>query len=183
MCHGSHGYITQLMRKIIINKCLLNYVSQNNHFKNNDLANYCKNLSQHYNDQSNSTELIAPLERRRLSVDEKNVLRLNCNIIMGSEEILKAVRARINNKTFHSFNYLRKGNTNSYTVCFKGLCAYQFGEILHFFNYNSIVYAVIKAFEVVDNLNCLFSKVSNDFKQYVNEKNFKRLINLIALYK
>lgn len=57
MLHGSHGYTTQVMRKVITNKCLTNYVSSAN-FNDNNLLKYCKTMLNTLDEENIPTELL-----------------------------------------------------------------------------------------------------------------------------
>ena len=67
------------------------------------------------------------------------------------DHVIESSRIRIGSKIFHSKIYNRKGNTNSYTICFDNANKIEFGEILYFLEHEDHVFAKLNVFTTLNN--------------------------------
>ncbi len=96
-------------------------------------------------------------------------------------------RARINNKIYHSLNYRRKNNCDSYTISYNDECTNEikFGMIELFIQLRDDFFAIIKEIIIVDkNLieNEILQKITaenNLFDRFFNRVNLTEKIDLI----
>ena len=165
------------MRKVIINKCLINYVTTEN-FDNKDLLHYCKKLSNTFGSNNLDEELLPNFLTKNFSKEEQKILFCKFRVrVDASNTRVEASRARINNIIYHSKNYIKKGKTNSYTVCYN---INKYGNILYFFIFDKKMYAVIEKIEILADLKNIFDGIEDKFKLYVNEQNFKKFYQLTS---
>lgn len=67
------------------------------------------------------------------------------------EEIVESSKIRYKSKVFHSKQYNRKGNSNSYTISFECREEVEYGEILYFIQHKNIFYAKVQVFSKMHN--------------------------------
>ncbi len=70
------------------------------------------------------------------------------------EDILEGTRIKVNSKIFHSKNYNRKRNSDSFTILFENNGKNEYGEVLYFFEYTNKVYVGINVFLTLKTLLC-----------------------------
>ena len=59
-----------------------------------------------------------PFKREYLTKEEISFFEKKFNINLSNSLVLKSPRAKVKNIIFHSLSYNKRGNSNSYTVCF-----------------------------------------------------------------
>ncbi len=76
MVIGTHEYVTQLMRNIIINKCLMNYVKISSNFNESTVFNLCSKICVSFIGDGKSTKLLPALNTKEFTTSEKFILIL-----------------------------------------------------------------------------------------------------------
>jgi hypothetical protein len=111
---GSRGYLTQTVRKIFYQSSS-EVLLKEYYFSNIELYNIAKSI------EDNSSEiregLLGPFKTRELKDIEKRLFTQANKTIDPSA--LTSTRCVVNYEVNHSRHYGRRGNSNSYTVCFK----------------------------------------------------------------
>jgi hypothetical protein len=95
--------------------------------------------------------------------------------------MIESTRIRLGSKIFHSKNYNRKINTNSYTISFQSMNKIEFAEILYFIEYNNQVFAKLNVYSTSTNY-CLPDKIGS-FLYDAFEKIYKNFYSLIDIDK
>jgi hypothetical protein len=128
--HGSKAFLEQLACKLLIQVELANKKSES---------------------RTDQNIIISQLIRRKLTNEEKKSLCGNFGI-KCYEDILEGTRIKVNSKIFHSKNYNRKRNSDSFTILFENNGKNVYGEVLYFFEYKNKVYAGINVFLNLENV-------------------------------
>ena len=124
--HGSKAFLEQLACKLLIQVELANKKTDQN-------------------------IIISQLISRKLTNEKKKCL---CGYfgIKCYEDILEGTRIKVNSKIFHSKNYNRKRNSDSFTILFEKNGKNEYGEALYFFEYKNKVYAGINVYLNLENV-------------------------------
>jgi hypothetical protein len=127
---GSRGYLTQTVRKIFYQSSS-EVLLKEYYFSNIELYNIAKSI------EDNSSEiregLLGPFKTRELKdIEERLFTKANKTI---DPNVLTSTRCVVNYEVYHSRNYDRRGNSNSYTVCFKYENTERFGDIQEFYHH------------------------------------------------
>jgi hypothetical protein len=78
-----------------------------------------------------------------------NILEDNFNL--KCHEAVISDRIFLNNKTFHSLSYSRRGETNSYSISYKTNDEIKYADIEYFLEINNKFYALINIHNVITN--------------------------------
>ena len=108
--HGSKAFLEQLACKLLIQVELANKKSES---------------------RTDQNIIISQLIRKKLTNEEKKCLCGNF-WIKCYEDILEGTRIKANSKIFHSKNYNRKRNSDSFTILFENNGKNVYGEVLYF---------------------------------------------------
>ena len=143
--HGSKAFLEQLACKLLIQVELANKKTDQN-------------------------IIISQLISRKLTNEKKKCL---CGYfgIKCYEDILEGTRIKVNSKIFHSKNYNRKRNSDSFTILFENNGKNVYGEVLYFFEYKNKVYAGINVYLNLENV-IMPAEISGFFYE-----SFKNLFN------
>ena len=96
----------------------------------------------------------------------------------SSVELFVADRCSLGNKIYHSEFYIRRGRINSYSVSFSHDNTKKFGDIQKFFSIKGVMYAIIKTYPVINDVNIL-PKTSIQLNSLVPPSLFLRFYNQI----
>ena len=87
-------------------------------------------------DNTKSTSSLSQLKRRNFTMRELEIIKKKYKIILSEScYMIESTRIRLGSKIFHSRNYNRKINTNSYTISFQSMNKIEFAEIVYFMEY------------------------------------------------
>ena len=145
MLHGTKGFVNQISNQIFIYKQLPTLITQ--HTFNNDLLSQfvCKKMKVI---NSGKERLIGTIKKKKLSNEIKNMLENNFNL--KCNDAVVSDRIFLNNKTFHSLSYSRRGDRNSYSISCKTNDSIKYANIEYFLEINNKFYALINLHNVVD---------------------------------
>lgn len=164
---GTRGYFTQIIRKIFYSSNSDDQINETSFF-NNELLEFANSFDALGSQTKNS--LLAPFKRRKLSNEEKRLFK--AANIQVEQEILVSSRCILNYEVFHSKKYDRRGNSNSYTICFSYENNERYGEIDEFFRCGTSLMCKVKMFEQKADFE--LPSIPRVFQQYVNLKNFSK---------
>ncbi len=114
--------------------------------------------------------IISQLIRRKLTNEEKKCWCGNFGI-KCYEDILEGTRIKVSSKIYHSKNYNRKRNSDSFTILFENNGKNEYGDVLYFFEYKNKVYPGINIFLDLENV-IMPAEISGFFYE-----SFKNLFN------
>lgn len=168
---GTRGYFNQIVRKIFYYTNTDDQLKEKN-FINYELFKFTEANSNTFNCESNASKhnLLGTLKTRKLSKEERILFR-EAKIKVDTT-ILTSTRCFFNNEVYHSKKYDRRGNSNSYTICFNQGNEEQFGEIDEFFHSGTSLLCKVKMFELIENYE--LPSIPEKFKNYVNKVNFSK---------
>lgn len=173
--------MSQLTRKVIINKNFhADLVDLN--FKNKDLDNFVWSKTEFlgYKKHKIENELIAPFQKKYLNKNELELFEKKYNINVSNSPVLTSTRCKINNQIYHSIDYRRKGNTNSYSVFFFDNDQEKIGNIHNFVEIDGKIYVFIKEFETLSNIDILLPKsLDIRFSQFINNDSFQKYFKFL----
>jgi hypothetical protein len=165
---GTRGYLTQVVRKIFYHTNLDDKVDEKKMVIMNDLFGAKANVVK--------DTLLGPFKKRYLKNDEK-ILFQAANIKID-ETILASARCILDYEVYHSKKYDRRGNSNSYTICFYYENQENFGEIEEFFRYGASLLCKVKMFELNETFE--LPSIPREFQQYVNLVNFGKFFKCFS---
>jgi len=146
MLHGTKGFVNQISNQIFIYKQLPTLITQHK-FNNNFLGEFvCKKMNVI---TSKKQGLIGTIKKKNFSCEIKNILEDNFNL--KCHEAVISDRIFLNNKTFHSLSYSRRGETNSYSISYKTNDEIKYADIEYFLEINNKFYALINIHNVITN--------------------------------
>ncbi len=90
------------------------------------------------------------MKKRVLSIEERELLSSNYKI-KKFEDVIESTRIKMGLKVYHSKEYNRKKNSNSYTVNFETNGSTEYCEILYFFDHENKIFAKINVFLRIEN--------------------------------
>ena len=172
LVHGTRGQLHQISRKVITNK---NFSASNHDhiFKNNELNIFFNKLIGEKSSDDLKNKLIAPFNRKKLFNLELDVALEHFNLDSHSYEFLTSTRCFFNKKMYHSLGYSRKGQTNSYCICYNFNNKLCYANILDFIEFEGNFYALINKYKINSNWEDILPKTSGD----LSKLNFKHFFN------
>jgi hypothetical protein len=181
--NGTRGFLNQIVKQLSLSRAFTSSLEEKN-FKSEKLFNFAYNLNHNHGHSTLNGDRLVPHFSLRL-VDSyfsffRNFFGDNFNF---ETPVLTSARAIINTVMFHSLEYNRKQNSNSYTVNFYKENCDSFGEVLFFFEFDTKIYCFINEFVLEPNARHILQESSgfhftntldlfNRFYRIVSKKNF-----------
>jgi hypothetical protein len=130
--HGTTGYLNQMVRQINYDRSFLEKM-ESEKFQNVQIKDFKSKTYFKFSSHNTSVNSLQP-PFKRLNISN---VYLPCfvkyfNLSVFSETVLTSTKIVLNKSVFHSKLYERKGNSNSYTVCFERNKTEFFGDIEFF---------------------------------------------------
>lgn len=175
--HGTRGFLGQITNQLISNKYFCQNLIEIN-FQKKNLFDFChSNFFNYKYFQIEKDQLLPPFESQKMSGNlfEKCSIKFGKNLV---DNIVKSDRVLTNRKVYHSKNYNRKGETNSFTVNFIDESKSSYGDICFFFEFENEVYCFIEKFVNFVPFNSVLPKSCGLFNEFV-EKHFSHFYDII----
>ena len=125
-------------------------------------------------------ELIGPFNRIILPLKFAELFANKFQQNFKTYEFLTSEKCYINKKLFHSFNYKRKGNLNSYSICFLYENREHFGDILTFVDFQNNLYGILKVYKILD-INLVLPKCPALFESFITPVELETYYQLIDI--
>lgn len=167
--HGTKGYLNQLINQID-NQMTFNSMLKPENFKSQQFYSYSyKNSNNFKLENFDIDQLLHPFTKKILNLKDQKIF----NSFFGNEKdylnVVCAYRLYFEKRLYHSMQYSRKRNSNSYTVSIEIDGKELNGQIDYFFKYNRQEFCFINIFRNNIKANKFFSKDSNFFCKTVIE--------------
>jgi hypothetical protein len=148
--NGTRGFLNQIVTQISLTKAFAHKLEPMN-FNSNILYEFCHN-------NFSSKDFIPRFHNQTLEQPFLDIYisKFNLNSNFNGSNVLVETRAESNKTIYHSLNYNRKQNSNSYTVNFNYKNSDCFGEIEFFVELNDETYCFVNKFKIeTDAMNTL----------------------------
>jgi hypothetical protein len=177
--NGTRGYLNQIVKQLSLSRAFTSSLEENN-FKSTELFNFAYRVHHnHGHSAMNGNQLVPHFDLRVLDSyhsEFRLFFGLDFNIQLP---ILTSARAILNTVMFHSLEYNRKQNSNSYTVNFYKSNCDCFGEIMFFFEFEAQIYCFINEFIIEPNARHILPESSGFF--YTNTLDiFNRFYRIVT---
>ena len=125
---------------------------------------------------------LSQLKRRNFTTKESEIMKRKYKINLSQScYAIESTRIRLGSKIFHSRNYNRKINCNSYTISFQSENKVEFGEILYLIEYKNKIFAKLNVYLELKN-DTLPEKIGGYFCDCF-EKLFQKFYSLVDIDK
>ncbi len=177
--NGTRGFIGQISRKIIFEKGFKDKLEEGN-FKNDNLKILVSKLRNEISEAKDKNRMCQPF-RHFLNKSELEFFKSLLNRDYKDSFFEISSKCFIEDSLFHSLLYSRKGEVDSYSICFKLKNKEHFGKITKFILVNKKIHAFVNKYEMDrgfhEKLPALPTKYGLN-----NDTNFRILKELFASY-
>jgi hypothetical protein len=167
--HGTKGFLNQIVKQINNEKDFASSIETET-FHNSNLKSFTQSLYNFkaYNNTSNNG-LLPILTRKTLDVNHLAIFLDYFDLVSFNDSILTSSRIVFDKKVYHSTDYNRRGNSNSFTVCFSFNNEEYFGDVEFYFEFDSKIYCFINVFELDVYISNYFPKIDSfNYKTFMN---------------
>jgi hypothetical protein len=165
--HGTRGYLNQLSKQIFLSKEIGNKIT-NEYFQNDILL---ARINQIFNKSHKIRidHLLGSIQKRKPNEKEKKIFNDKYNLNLSSKEVLIGERLVIKKRLFYSKLYKKKGQYDSFSVCYNEGDNLLYGQIEYFIEIESKFYAYINLIQIKDNLEEILPKSHGIFYTFVKK--------------
>jgi len=177
--NGTRGFIGQISRKIILEKGF-KYKLEEGTFKNDNLKILVSKLRNEISEVNDKNRMCKPF-RHFLNKSELELFKSLFKKDYKDAFFEISSKCFIEDSLFHSLLYSRKGEVDSYSICFKFRNKEHFGKITKFILVNKKIHAFVNKYEMDREFH---EKLPDLPSQYGLKKdsNFRILNELFASY-
>lgn len=174
---GTRGFLSQISKKVLIEKELRNYINKS---PNNNLNDFFQIFKNSFKGEKISTYM-CNIYRNSLENDELDLLSAYFKKNIQRNSIFEvSSRCYIDNKLYHSLIYRNnKTGIDSYSVCFNHNNIEHFGKIVKFISINGGIFAIVQKYHIKKNYCDELPTLSGN---YAIKKNFKIIKELFSKY-
>lgn len=178
--HGSVGFNNQICRKFMTSKAIDRILYANTTSEVEDKLHAYSMRILERKIPTGMSELVAPLNREILPKNFSCLFSMKFCKNLSEYTFLTGEKCWIKKKLYHSFNYKKKGNSNSYSISFLNNNIEEFGDIQKFIEFEANFYAIVKVYKNLDIVNALPScpLLFQSFVTPAEIENFYKVVNM-----